>query len=546
MLGLLAGVAALIPSQALAQSQPEPAVVVSIANLDEQMKDIKYLLSASGFPEFNFFAKAAVTPYTAGVDSTRNSGVMVYFKEGNPGFAVSGFVPVDDLDDLLDVIAGNVGEVEENEDDSFTIITNDGTEVSVKESNGYAFFANEAGLLDEIPSAPEKMLGDLPAKYNLAFKVMPQRLPEPVRKRAMELIKEGSSQTLDQLDEDLQEVQKKNLKMQLEQFEVLLNETETLTIGMCADAENKKLVTDVEMIAKDGSKLAAKFNQAKASEPSRFSGFLMQGAAMNANVQGKMSPEDGKLYAQLISDGKQSMLDELNEEGDFSDAEYDKVEKAVSNIVSVLEATMKKGVVDGGAVLMLEETDANFAAGFTVVDPKKLEETVKDLAPMLKKKAMEEEDVEVNFNFESGTHAGVTFHEVKVSLDDDQEEAREVFGDAVTIIIGVGSDSVYLGTGTAPMPLITKAMDSASEKEFDSEVNFFIAPMLKFASRMKDAPPMVAAMAEKLAENGGDRVRMYSKAIKNGSFSRFEMQDGILSLIKAGYQAAQGELNEDF
>lgn len=546
MLGLLVGVAALFPSQAKAQSQPEPAVLVSIASLDEQMKDVKYLLSASGFPEFNFFAKAAITPYTAGVDSSRDSGVMIYFNDSDAGFAVSGFVPIDDMDDLLDVIAGSVGEVEENDDDSFTIVTNDGTEVSVKESNGYAIFANEAGLLKDFPSAPGKMLGDLPEKYNLAFKVMPQRLPESVRKRAMELIKDGASQTLDELDEELQETQKKNMEMQLAQFESLLNETETLTIGMSADEDKKTLVTDVEMIAKDGSKLAAKFNEAKATGPSRFSGFLMEGAAMNANIQGKMSAEDGKVYAQLISDGKQSILDEINEEGDFSDSEYEKVESAVNNVVSVVEATMKKGVIDGGAALMFEETNANFAAGFGVVDPKKLEDTVKDLAPMLKKKAMEEDEIEIIFNFESGSHAGVTFHEIKIALDEDQDEAREVFGDAVTVVIGVGVDSMYLGAGTDPMPLIKKAMDGAAEKEFDSEVNFFITPMLKFASRMEDVPPMVASMAEKLAENGGDRIRMYTKAIKNGSFTRFEMQDGILSLIKAGYQAAQGGMNNDF
>lgn len=545
-LSLLVGVAALFPSQGKAQSQPEPAVVISIASLDEQMKDVKYLLSASGFPEFNFFAKAAITPYTAGVDSSRHSGVLVYFKEGNPGFAVSGFVPVDDMDDLLDVIAGSFGEVEENDDESFTIVTNDGTEISVKQSNGYAIFANEAGLLNDFPAAPDKLLGDLPGKYNLAFRVMPQRLPEAIRERAMELIKEGSSQTLQELDTELQETQQKNLEIQLQQFEVLLNETETLTIGMCADADKKTLVTDVEMIAKDGSKLAAKFNQAKATAPSRFSGFLMEGAAMNANLQGKLAPEDGKVYAQLIADGKQTILDEINEEGDFSDSEYEKVESAVNNVISVVEETMKKGVIDGGAVLMLEETDANFAAGFAVVDPKKLEDSVKDLAPMLKKKAMEADGVEINFNFESGSHAGVTFHEVKIAIEEGQDEAREVFGDAVTIVIGVGADSMYLGAGSEPMPLIKKAMDGESEKEFDSEVNFFVTPMLKFASRMESGPPMIAAMAEKLAETGGDRMRMYSTVIKNGSLTRFEIQDGILSLIKAGYQAAQGGMNNDF
>ena len=60
MMGLLLSMATLMPSQVRAQSQPEPAIVISIANMDEQLKDVKYLLTASGFPELNFIAKAAI------------------------------------------------------------------------------------------------------------------------------------------------------------------------------------------------------------------------------------------------------------------------------------------------------------------------------------------------------------------------------------------------------------------------------------------------------------------------------------------------------
>ena len=95
MMGLLLSVATLIPSQVRAQSEAKPAVVISIANMDEQLKDVKYLLTASGFPELNFIAKAAIKGYAEGVDFSRSAGVALYFEGENTTPSVAGFIPVD-------------------------------------------------------------------------------------------------------------------------------------------------------------------------------------------------------------------------------------------------------------------------------------------------------------------------------------------------------------------------------------------------------------------------------------------------------------------
>jgi len=64
-------------------------------------------------------------------------------------------------------------------------------------------------------------------------------------------------------------------------------------------------------------------------------------------------------------------------------------------------------------------------------------------------------------------------------------------------------------------------------------MNFRLAPFLKFLSRAPEAPVQLQVFAEQMAENGGDLIRVYSKIVPNGSFTRFEMQGGILSLIKS-------------
>ena len=71
------------------------------------------------------------------------------------------------------------------------------------------------------------------------------------------------------------------------------------------------------------------------------------------------------------------------------------------------------------------------------------------------------------------------------------------------------------------------------------QYNINIAPILDFVSSM-EGDPNIEAMAEALKEAGNDRIQMSSNLIENGVKMRFEMQDGILGLIKVGVDAFQG------
>ena len=539
VLGLLLSIATLIPGQVRAQSSPEPAVVISIANLDEQLKDVKYLLTASGFPEFNFIAKAAIKGYADGVDFSRNAGVSLYFKGDSTTPEIAGFVPVEDIETLLDVIS-DVADVEADGDKKYTLTVPDGTEFKIEEKDGYARFATQSDLLKLLPTDPEQMLGEKVSKYNLAFSIYPQNIPKELRDQALETIKDGSKQTLEQMDEGLKDIQRENLDAQMRQFEMLFNDSESILIGMAADADAKKLYTDVEYLAKAGSELAKKTNESKPTEPSRYSGFLMPDAAMNFNANGKLPKTDGDSYATLLAEAQKQVIERINEEGELSDAEFEKVEVLIESVVDVLGETLKEGVLDTGVTSVLENSDVNLVGGATVADPTKIETAIKDLVPMLKERLADLEDPdapEVTFNLDKETYEGIRFHQIQVSIE--AEKARMVLGESIDVIIGFGEDSIYYGVGTDPLPMIKKAKAAKQDPEFASELNIHLAQFLKFFSQSPEAPPEIAVLAAELTENGGDRIRVYGKYIPNGSFTRFEMEDGILYLIKSGYEAVQ-------
>jgi hypothetical protein len=83
---------------------------------------------------------------------------------------------------------------------------------------------------------------------------------------------------------------------------------------------------------------------------------------------------------------------------------------------------------------------------------------------------------------------------------------------------------------------LKKAVDGSNTASDLMQFNLFITPILKFAANL-EGDPSVEAMATALAEAGGDRIRGTYNLIENGGAMHFEMQDGILGLIKVGFDA---------
>jgi hypothetical protein len=532
VLGLLIGVITMLPiGKAYCQSPPEPAIVVSIAKFKEQMDDVNYLLTASGFAQMKFMAGAMIKGYTKGLDDGKDAGVLIYFNEESQTPDFLGFVPVTNMEEMLDVIA-QMAEVDEG-DEFTTIVTDDGTELIVKSQDGYAFFSNKKEMFDNLSAKPADLLGDLPSKYNLSAKVFAQRIPEKLRNQVMDLIKESSSSTLDNLDDDLQaEMQRKNLEMQIQQMELMFKEADTFTMGMTADKDAKSLVMDLEFAGLPDSELAKMLVGSAPNQPSRFTGFLMDGATFTHNQCVRIQKDEAERYSKALDELKTTALKEMNQEGDLSEQDIEIVDRAFSNVVDVIKETLAEGILDSGAVVMLKDGKVNFAMGGQISNPKKIESTVKELVAMAKEKMAGELTVHLN----SGSHKNVTFHEVVIPIPDSEEEMREALGDQITVVVGIGTKEVYLAGGSDPVETLKGAIDGTHMAKDLMQFNFYVTPMLEFAAGLQ-GDPSVEKMAAALKESGNDRISMTSNLIENGVKMRFEMQDGILGLIKVGFDA---------
>ena len=540
IMGLALSAAVLMPNFAKAQSSPKPAVVISIAKMTEQLADAKYLVDAAGFGQMAFLINVQADQFLKGIDNDKAAGVLLFFEEENPMPKALGFVPVKNLEDVLDTIANNVGEIEEG-DDYVTVITDSEQEILIKESGGYAFLSDNKEMFSSIPENPGKMLGDLPTKYNFSAKVFGQRIPESLRGQAIEMIREGYEAQLQQMEdmgEDLAAgIQQGNLDFQMKQIESMIHETDNLVIGFSADKETKSMYFDMEMIGLEGSMLAKRCEATANGKPTRFSGFVNEeNSAFNMNTCFSILPDDAKNYKELIAQMKETGLEEFEADGDLSDEDLEKIEGAMDVIIDVLNSTLDAGIMDGGAVARIKKGDTNIAMGAALTNPQKIETLVKENISLLKDALGEDLQVKLN----SGSHQGVNMHTLVVSIPEEEEETIENFGDQLTIVLGIGKDTIYAAAGNDPYPTLKEAMDRSKSGTYKSDLamqwNVYLAPFMKFAAGIENNE-MAEIMGDKLEEAGNDRLGVSSWMTNNGMKLRFDMEDGILKLIQAATEA---------
>lgn len=533
----LAGMFTLVAvATTFAQSSPEPAVVISIAPVKEQMNDVKYLVDASGFGQAKFFIKSQIDYMTRGLDKKRPAGVFLYFEGDDPQPRTVIALPVKDFDDFLDTVS-NVAEVDDD-DDVVKIIPSNGETLYAVEQGDSVFITMDEDSLEDLPEDPASMLGDLPSKYNLAAHVFGNRIPDELREKAIDMIKDGYVDSLMNMggDPDQIDSQIENFEEQIKVFE----DVDEIVVGMLADKETHKLAMEFTVTGKPGSKIAKGYEGFANAPPSRFAGFMNDKAAMDYAMCFDVDTEDADQVGSQMDGLIESMMTEIDNDGEFDDEEMDTIRSAAVQIAEVVEETFIEGRIDSGGQLLMGENDLNFAAGGQVSDPAKIESAAKELIGLLRSRAG---DV-LDFNLDFAKHNGVNLHEIVFKVPEDEEELQDFVGSEIILILGIGKKDVYLAAGKNPLDTLKDAMaNSGKAPEYPVIYNLRVTPILEYAASTT-GQPMLDELVDKLKEVGRDKMSIYSKAIENGLFTRMEMEDGPLSLIQdavqSGMNAMQG------
>lgn len=544
MLGVAAAALLLAPAKpVLAQSAGDPAVVVSMASLGDQLGDIQYVMDKAGQGPMFGIVQAQANQFLNGFDRAKPLGTLLYFSEGNPEPKWLALVPVKNMDDVLDTIS-QMAEVEENGDIVEVTPQGSGQTMYVRESGGYAVIADNEEMLEMAPSNPEEVLSAVSPAFNVGARVFVQRIPADMREMAISAIEQGYQEQMDALDdEDLAELQRQNFDMQMARMKSLINETEELVLGLNIDKEAKTVHFDMQMIGQSGSELARQSEAYGSAGPTRFGGFVKDDATMSMSFSGKFQPSDME-QAKNSLDSLKELATKKMEEDNLGDSEKELANRVLDNLIDVMKKTIEEGNIDMGAMANVNDDGSNLVAAMQVADPAKVESSVKEIVAAAKSEVGER----VQFNLDMGKHDGVVLHEIVASVSDDEKASAFLGGDEVKIYLGVGEKAIYLAAGNNPLDTLKSAISGGpgASDAAPMQMNLRLASLLKKIAAVEDEE-MPRMIADKLAESGRDQIRFWTKTIKNGFDIRLEAEDGILELIGlAAQMGGMGGPGADF
>ncbi len=513
----------------------KPVAIVSVASYSKLLGDVGYLTKTAGAEDAGQMVMFMAGAMTQGLDKQKPAGVYVTLDDGEP--KALGFIPVTDLDKLFNSFKAQLGEPEDVGDGVYEVAKDQIQSAFVKEQGGWAFVAQSKDQLTDLPADPSKLLGKLPAEYDIAVRMFVQNVPTEMRQMAIDQMKLGFEARLEQGDgqgdPEMRELNERMSRNSVRQLIELINGSDQITFGWTVDEDAKSTHLDFSVTAVEGTKLARQMALIKDAK-SGFSGFLQDDAAITMNVSSQAAPEDIEQTVLLIKSLKQRALVEIDEDGGLPDDKTrEQVKEIVGSAIDVVEKTMEGGKFDGGAALILKPGNIGFAAGGLVADGKALDVAFQKLVQIAKN---EPEFPEVKLN--AAKHAGVTFHTLTVPVDD--PEASAVVGEELDVVVGTGEKSVYVAFGNDALSLLKSIIDKSAAGNDKTvppmQVNVALGSIIKFASSIEPNPVVesLAASVDKI--KGNDHLVISAKSIPGGVNYRIRIEEGVIQLIGEAVQ----------
>jgi len=536
-----------VAPQAPAQDKPksgEPFVTVYFAGYDALSQAIGLVGKLGGNPDL---AKMLEMPLqmTLGeealgaLDKSKPWGVTVATGAQPMEFVVQGFLPVKNVKVLLDAVKKFDMEVKELEGGFFELHPPQGSLV-VKQAGDWAAIADKKTSLANIPADPVKLFGGANEKYLLAVSLVVKNVPEETRQMVMVPLTFGLEMAKQQRkpgesDEQVA-LRNKMLDQVVKQVTTMLKELDTIRLGLNVDRQTSTAYLDYVLTALPGTQLAKQMGQAQELKSS-FAGLIPPDATVSFRITAKSQPDEIAQIKLMVASLRTNALGEV-EKQDLNQEQLKQAKQVIGDLMDVLEKTLDSGTIDAAATLRLEAKKSLLVAGGRIAEGAKLEAALKQLIEAAGK---DQPDMAKLIKLNAEEYGGVKFHVLSLptgALGDGGQGAAMLFGDKITAILGIGSDSLYLAVGNEPAADLKRAIDQAKAEAGKTvppmEMAVALTPILRLASEAGGGPAKAwIQQVLKLLEGstGKDHVRLTAKVIENGTQTRLEVEEGLLKVL---------------
>jgi hypothetical protein len=533
--------------------------VLSVASYDELAGDVKFLGSLAGQPGAPEMLEGSIALFTQGrglasIDRSMPWGIIL--QTDGTRFIPVACLPVTKLDDLLQVAENYGAKAQDAGKGVKEISLPNGQSVYVTANDNWAFVAQSADTLADLPADPQKTLAGLVTDYDVALQFSVQNIPQMYRQMALAAFEAGLAQGMahQQGTEQQRELQQKLAEMQRKQVVTMIQELDSVTIGWAIDAKQQNTYLDFVYRFVPGSSMAKQM-EAYGEPVTNLAGFYQPSAALTMTFAAQGNPEQMQenidQFKAVMAGAREQANQAIDQNSEIPEAERPALKQAASDIIDVVEATIESGRIDGGAALQMSPNSMTLVAAMQVQQPEKVEGALKKLAA-----AAESDPQFPGIQWNAASHKGVHFDTLRVPVPADEPEARAMLGDETEMAIGIGPGAVYLAFGRDWQSAVNQAIDASAAEPNKGvpplQLSVSLGPIAKTAAAIgKESDRAKAQMLADAIQSEGqgrDHLRAVEHIIPNGMRLRIEVEDGVLraigKLTATAQQAQQGGMRE--
>ena len=135
-----------------------------------------------------------------------------------------------------------------------------------------------------------------------------------------------------------------------------------------------------------------------------------------------------------------------------------------------------------------------------------------------------------------------SFHTMVVPVPE-EEEARKILGDTITMAVGISGDSAYVGFGKDCIANLKSIIESQPKQKAVPPFQLTVAltPIMDFVASIEDNPLGGFRRRTPFMMPGDkDHVKLRGIPIENGFIYRIEVEEGILRGVGEAIKMANG------
>ena len=447
----------------------------------------------------------------AGLDVKRPLGVVL--TTAGDDLSAHAFVPVKDVDKLLDSLQSITGPVDRS-DDSRRITLPSGERLVVVEKNGWAILSLEGG--DAGIADPAAIFAPLVADFSLGIEAFPSLLPKSLQKQLQTLLQQGAAAAAangQSLDDD-----------SLQAAVAGLSQTESLTLGLAIDSEKNRVFLENRVMAVAGSQAAAAIAAAG-------NGVLT--VATPPAADGKQPALYLHAVQPLTKESQTQALQVFDQARDqaLANARADALVQTLALVCrEILAGMLASGGIDAVlAVDISETTEENplpaLFAGTRVKEGTAIEKQLKQL--LADKKNL---PAGVSVAFDTDTVATARLHAVRLDLS--ASPVAEKLGDSLEITLAIAPEYVFVLAGGDPKKRLAELLKTNGRKNATAKpvatVQLAMDRLLDYAAQLGAGPQATLAAEAARVGTEGSLVQLLIRPIERGLATRLSVDAGVL------------------